>query len=156
MKDLTSLNSFVPDFFEIRQGEVAFVFEVGKEVIEKMNTFAESCIKDTVIGKEGSEDESNYVAEQPETVDNVEIINDQGKIETPNDADDGPRNQPEVLIPVEAVVFPSMDVREKVKVIEQAKNKSLGDFLIPSKAPQGQLKKKKKKRSSNTATVLND
>ena len=36
-----------------------------------------------------------------------------------------------------------MDVREKIKIIEQAKTKTLGDFLIPSRVPQGQLKKKK-------------
>jgi len=155
MKDLIGLNSFVPEFCEISQGEVAFVYEVGQEFIEIMNTLS-NCInnriKDTVLGKDvsvkdGSEDDPTYVAEQPETsVDNV-MINDQekngGKCETPNDADDGSRSQPEVLIPVEAV-FASMDVREKVKVIQQAKNKSLGDFLIPSNEPQGPLKKKKK------------
>ena len=42
------------------------------------------------------------------------------------------------------VVFASMDVREKQKVIEQAKQKSLGDFLITTKPKQGQIKKKKK------------
>merc|ERR1711936_728619 len=128
MKDLIGLNSFVPEFCEISQGEVAFVYEVGQEFIEIMNTLS-NCInnriKDTVLGKDvsvkdGSEDDPTYVAEQPETsVCNV-MINDQekngGKCETPNDPDDDSRSQPEVLIPVEAV-FASMDVREKVKVI---------------------------------------
>ena len=47
-------------------------------------------------------------------------------------------NEPEA-----EAVFASMDVREKIKIIEQAKTKTLGDFLIPSRVPQGQLKKKK-------------
>ena len=45
----------------------------------------------------------------------------------------------------EAPVFASEDVREKAKIIEQARQKSFGDFLITSKPKQGQLKKKKKK-----------
>ena len=40
--------------------------------------------------------------------------------------------------------FASIDVRETAKVIEKAKIKTLGDFLVPTKVSQGQLKKKKK------------
>ena len=49
----------------------------------------------------------------------------------------------EKLIEMEAT-FGSIDVREKVKVLEQAKTKSLGDFIITSKPKQSELKKKKK------------
>ena len=54
------------------------------------------------------------------------------------------------------VVFASMDVREKQKVIEQAKQKSLGDFMIPAKPKQGQIKKKKKRKPANAEKNLED
>merc|ERR1712034_22358 len=61
----------------------------------------------------------------------------------------------EPLQQVEAV-FASMDVREKQKVIEQAKQKSLGDFLITAKPKQGQMKKKKKRKPANAEHSLED
>ena len=60
-----------------------------------------------------------------------------------------PKTEPEAK-----AVFASMDVREKIKIIEQAKTKTLGDFLIPSRVSQGQLKKKKKKRRNAVAAAV--
>eukprot|EP00092_Neocalanus_flemingeri_P024934 GFUD01027043.1.p1 GENE.GFUD01027043.1~~GFUD01027043.1.p1 ORF type:complete len:236 (+),score=83.15 GFUD01027043.1:46-753(+) len=45
-------------------------------------------------------------------------------------------------------VFAAMDVREKVKVLEQAKQKSLGDFMMDVKPRQRQGKTKKKSKSA--------
>eukprot|EP00092_Neocalanus_flemingeri_P041434 GFUD01045120.1.p1 GENE.GFUD01045120.1~~GFUD01045120.1.p1 ORF type:complete len:225 (-),score=81.39 GFUD01045120.1:341-1015(-) len=45
-------------------------------------------------------------------------------------------------------VFAAMDVREKVKVLEQAKQKSLGDFMMDVKPRQRQGKTKKKGKSA--------
>ena len=58
--------------------------------------------------------------------------------------------------PEAEAVFASMDVREKIKIIEQAKTKTLGDFLIPSRVSQGQLKKKKKKQRNAVAAAVED
>jgi len=70
-------------------------------------------------------------------------------METSKESAEEPKTQPEV-----EAVFASMDVREKAKVIEQAKIKSLGDFIIPARVSQGQLKKKKKKnRNAVTEAV---
>ena len=62
-------------------------------------------------------------------------------------------NEPE---PEAEAVFASMDVREKIKIIEQAKTKTLGDFLVPSRVSQGQLKKKKKKQRNAVAAAVED
>eukprot|EP00092_Neocalanus_flemingeri_P053593 GFUD01063015.1.p1 GENE.GFUD01063015.1~~GFUD01063015.1.p1 ORF type:complete len:106 (-),score=41.12 GFUD01063015.1:12-299(-) len=45
-------------------------------------------------------------------------------------------------------VFAAMDVREKVKVLEQAKQKSLGDFMMEVKPRQRQRKNKKKGKTA--------
>ena len=54
---------------------------------------------------------------------------------------------------VEVAEFAATDVREKQKILEQAKQKNLGDFLIVAKPRQGQLKKEKKRKSASDSTM---
>ena len=73
------------------------------------------------------------------------------QVESSKEVANEPKTEPEA-----EAVFASMDVREKIKIIEQAKTKTLGDFLVPSRVSQGQLKKKKKKQRNAVAAAVED
>jgi len=160
IREITGLASFVPKYCELRQGEVALVYsvEAGANYFEeKLSTLAEkNTVAPVVKGNIGCENE--VVGESL----NQELLNSGEKVGYTNktgnkiiddeeaksdvDASGNKIEGPEALIPVQAV-FASMDVREKVKVIEQAKTKSLGDFVVPPKASKDKFKKKKKRKS---------
>jgi len=160
IREVTGLVSFVPKYCELRQGEVALVYSVEAGVNyfeEKLSTLSKKNTVAPVI--------KGYIVRENEVVGeslNQDSLNSGGKVGFTNktgdkiiddkatkrdvDASGNKIEGPEVLIPVQAV-FASMDVREKVKVIEQAKTKSLGDFVEPPKASEGKFKKKKKRKS---------
>jgi len=165
LKEVVGLDTFVPDYCEIRPGEVAFVYPVGPEILKELDKLkikeklvevpVEEDSKLTIPGTEtvaSQEDHTNSMVQQDASAGvetDVLMCNDDSKY------DDGEEviahqkdevDKPEVLIPVTEAIYASMDVREKAKVIQQARQKSLCDFIAPQKVPQGQLKKKKKKK----------
>ena len=121
---LTSLN---PEYFELSEGKLNFVNCGDAKLLEdiqgNLRTILDrKMVKDILV---------ELVNSVPEAA-----INNEKSVEV---------EEAPALMPVK-VVFASMDIREKVKKLEQSKQKSLGDFK--SDPEQGQIKKKKKKRKS--------
>jgi len=126
---LTSLN---PEYFELSEGKLNFVNCGDAKLLEdiqgNLRTILDrKMVKDILV---------ELVNSVPEAANHNEK-----SIEV---------EEATALMPVK-VVFASMDIREKVKKLEQSKQKSLGDFMTKSDPEQGQIKKKKKKKKRKSA-----